>query len=384
MPETLPILTTSVIGSHAYPSWMWTALEAIEADKYGATDQQELFDDAVNIAILDQERAGIDIISDGEMRRWYFVQSFYRRMRNLERLEPLRKVGVYGYDSVPRYRPTGRVVLPKGLGIVEEFLYLRKHTKKPVKATCPGPVTLSIHIRTKDDRIYRDRSELYWEFVPVINAELKALVEAGADFIQIDGPSAAIVAGEIKEYIKLFNAAVDGVNAKIAYHVCFGNLASRPRGKREYAWMLPELLNARCHQLVLEFANREMKEVELLKEIAADREVGVGVVDVKSFHVESPDEVAQRIRAVLRFVPAEKLTLVPDCGFFQLPRWLTVLKLNALVAAAKIVRQELTVRAAASGCRIRKIAAGAWQGYITPGLPCSCSPAALEPDPSGL
>ncbi len=348
MTNELPILPTSVIGSHAYPSWMLTGLEAIEAGRYGETDRQELFDDAVNIAVLDQERTGIDIVSDGEMRRWYFVQSFYRRMGGLERLEPLRKVGVYGYDSVPRYRPTARVTIPRGLGIVEEFKYLQKRTQKRIKATCPGPVTLTIHIRIKEDKFYRDRNELYWQFVPVINAELKALVEAGADFIQIDEPSAAIVAGELKEYIRLFNAIVVGVKAKIAYHVCFGNLASRPRGKREYAWMLPDLLEARCDQLVLEFANREMKEVELLKEISADREVGAGVVDVKSFYVEQPEDVAQRIRQVLKYVPAEKLTLVPDCGFFQLPRWLTVLKLRALAAGTRLVREELTGRKAAA------------------------------------
>ncbi len=349
MSDQLPILPTSVIGSHAYPSWMLTALEAIEAGKYGETDRQELLDDAVNIAILDQDRAGIDIISDGEMRRWYFVQSFYRRMGGLERLEPLRKVGVYVYDSVPRYRPSARVTIPQGLGIVEEFRYLRQHTRKRLKATCPGPVMMTIHIRVKDDKFYRDRNELYWQFVPVINAELKALVEAGADFIQIDEPSAAIVAGELKEYIKLFNAIVEGVKAKLAYHVCFGNLASRPRGKREYAWMLPDLLEARCDQLVLEFATREMKEVELLKEIAAHREVGAGVVDVKSFHVEPPEDVAHRIRQILKHVPVEKLTLVPDCGFFQLPRWLTVLKLRALAAGARLVREELAGHKAAAG-----------------------------------
>ena len=348
MSDQLHLLPTSVIGSHAYPSWMLTALEAIEAGKFGETDRQELFDDAVDVAILDQERAGIDIISDGEMRRWYFVQSFYRRMGGLERLEPLRKVGVYGYDSVPRYRPTARVSIPHGLGIVEEFTYLKKHTQKRTKATCPGPVTLSIHIRIKDDKFYKDRTALYWEFVPVINAELKALVEAGADLIQIDEPSAAIVTGELKEYIKLFNAIVEGVKAKIAYHVCFGNLGSRPRGKREYAWMLPDLLEVKCAQFVLEFANREMKEVELLKEIASHREVGVGVVDVKSFYVEQPEDVTQRVRQVLKHVPAEKLTLVPDCGFFQLPRWLTFLKLKALAAGARLVREELTGRKAAS------------------------------------
>ena len=336
------ILPTSVIGSHAYPGWMLAALEAIEAGKFGETDRQELFDDAVNIAIHDQETTGIDIISDGEMRRWYFVQSFFRRMSGLEKLEPLRKMGVYGYDSVPRYKAVAPVTFPTGLGIVEEFKYLKKNTHSKIKATCPGPVTLSIHIRTKDSSIYPDRTKLYWEFVPVINAELKALVAAGAEFIQIDEPSAAIVRGELEEYTKLFNAAVEGVKAKIAYHVCFGNLASRPRGKRDYRWMISELLKVNCQQLILEFANREMKEIDLLKEISAQREVGVGVVDIKSFYVESPEDVAERIREALKFAPAEKMTLVPDCGLFQLPRWLAVLKLKSLVAGTRLVRKELT------------------------------------------
>ena len=340
--STTPLLPTSVIGSHAYPGWMLAGLEAIEAGKFGETDRRELFDDAVKIAIMDQESAGIDIITDGEMRRWYFVQSFYRRMAGLEKLEPLRKMGVYGYDSVPRYRPVAPLTFPKGLGIVEEFKYLKQHTKSKTKATCPGPVTLSIHIRLKDDPIYPSRTKLYWEFVPVLNAELKALVEAGADFIQIDEPSAAIVTGELPEYTKLLNAAIKGVKAKIGYHVCFGNLASRPRGKRDYGWMLDELLKVNCDQLVLEFANREMKEIGLLKEISAHREVGVGVVDIKSFHVESAEDVAQRIREALKYAPAEKMTLVPDCGLFQLPRWLAVLKLKSLVEGTKVVRKELT------------------------------------------
>ncbi len=96
-------------------------------------------------------------------------------MGGLERLEPLRKVGAYGYNSVPRYCPTARVTIPKGLGIVEEFKYLQRHTQKRIKATCPGPVTLTIHIRIKEDKSYSDRNELYWQFVPVINAGLRAL-----------------------------------------------------------------------------------------------------------------------------------------------------------------------------------------------------------------
>src|SRR5205807_881132 len=171
----------------------------------------------------------VDIVSDGEMRRWYFVQSFYSRFEGLELEEPLRKQGVYGYDSPPRYHPVERLRAPSGLGIVDEFHYLRRNTDRAIKATCPGPLTLTIHIRLKDDRIYKDRLELAYEVADTVNAELKALVAAGATFIQIDEPSYSIIPGSSKEWIKLFNRTVAGVEAKIALHVCFGNLGSRPR-----------------------------------------------------------------------------------------------------------------------------------------------------------
>ena len=175
----------------------------------------------------------------------------------------------------------------------------------------------------------------------MINAELKALVEAGADYIQLDEPSFAIIPGELQEWLNLYNSAVEGVNAKLALHVCFGNLASRPRGKRTYRWMFPALLEANAEQLVLEFANREMSESDLWQEFSVDKELGAGVVDIKSFYVETPEDVAERIREILQYVSPEKLYLNPDCGFFQLPRWLTYLKLEALVAGAEIVRKEL-------------------------------------------
>ena len=343
MNGTLPLLPTSVIGSHATPSWLWTALDAIKEGKYGKTDLRETFDDAVNLAILDMEKADVDIITDGEMRRWYFVQSFYRRMQGIEPDEPLRKVGLYGYDSVPRYRLKEKVTVPKGLGIVEEFQYLKRQTNRRLKATCPGPLTISIHIR--DDAVrefYRDRMELFWEFAEVINQELKMLVENGADYIQLDEPSFAIIPGQLKEYVALFNRCVEGVDAKIGFHICFGNLASRPRGKRRFGWMLPELLESKCDQFILEFANREMAELELCQELAQEREIGVGVIDIKSFYRETPEDVAELIRRSLEYVPAEKLWIVPDCGFFQLPRWITVKKLESMVAGTKIVRQELT------------------------------------------
>src|SRR5262245_18657288 len=212
----LPLLYTHVMGSHGFPGWFWTALDKIKAGEYGQTDVRETLDDATQLAIRDQERAGIDVISDGEMRRFFFVQTFYGKMDGLEEIEPLRKTGLYAYDSVPQYRPVRKITVPKGLGTVEEFQYLKTQTDRPVKATCPGPVTLSIHVQTRPGDAYNnDRLALCWDLVPAVNAELRALAAAGADWIQIDEPSAAIVPGQAAEYVKMFNACVDGVTAKI-------------------------------------------------------------------------------------------------------------------------------------------------------------------------
>jgi 5-methyltetrahydropteroyltriglutamate--homocysteine methyltransferase len=342
MPYTMPtLLPTSVVGSYATPSWLYSALEDIHKGKYGPTDIQETFDDAVNMAIRDQERAGVDVITDGEMRRWMFVQGFYKYFQGLEPEEPLRKMGVYGYDSPVRYHPVEAVTAPNGLGIVEEYRYLKTQTAHPIKVACAGPLTIGIHIRLKDARIYKDRLELSYALAQIINGELKRVVAEGADFIQIDEPSYAIIPGEAKQWIDLFNTTVVGVKAKIALHICFGNLGSRPRGKRSYRWMFPALLEANCDQLVLEYANREMVEIELWKEFGPKKELGAGLIDIKSFYIETPEEVAERIRAALKYVPAEQLWINPDCGFFQLPRWLAAAKLKSMVAGTNIVRREL-------------------------------------------
>ena len=338
----LPLIPTHVMGSHGFPGWFWTALDKIKAGEYGQTDVKETFDDATQLAIRDQERAGIDIVCDGEMRRFFFVQSFYGRMEGLEPVEPLRKTGLYAYDSVPRYRARTRISVPAGLGTVEDFRYLRTQTERPVKATVPGPVTLSIHVQTRPGDAYDgDRLALTWDLVPAVRAELLALAEAGASYIQMDEPSAAIVPGQLGEYVKMFNACVEGVAARIALHVCFGNLMSRPRGRRSYRWMFPALLEARCHQFVFEYANREMAEIDLWKEIGVDRDIACGVVDVKSFHMESAEDVAERLALCAQFVPVEKLSAVPDCGFFPVPRWVAAEKLKRLVAGTRLARQRL-------------------------------------------
>ena len=343
------ILPTSVIGSYALPGWLWTAVEAIRAGKYGQTDARETFDDAVQLAVRDQERAGVDVITDGEMRRWMFVQGFYSHFTGLEELPPLRTQGVYGYDSPPRYRLVERITAPEGLGIVAVLAFLRRHTERAIKMTCPGPLTLTIHMQARAGDAYNgDRLALAYDVAGIVNRELHALADAGATVIQLDEPSYSIVPGETAHWVKLYNTAVAGVRergVRLGLHVCFGNLSSRPRGKRRYGWMFPALLDAECDELVLEFANRELVELDLLGEIAKTRDVAAGLVDVKSFYVETPDDVAERIRLALEHVPPERLTIVPDCGFFQLPRWLAFQKLQRMVEGTLRVRRDLLGRA---------------------------------------
>jgi 5-methyltetrahydropteroyltriglutamate--homocysteine methyltransferase len=342
MQDSPLLVPTHAIGSHGFPGWFWSALDEIREGRFGTTDEREALDDATRLAIQDQERAGMDIITDGEMRRTLFVQNFYGRMDGLEATRPLRTMGPDGYDSVPRFRPVDRVTVSAGLGIVEEFEFLRTQSDRPLKSTCPGPLTLSIHIQVRRGDAYDgDRLALCWDLVPVVNEELKALVTAGARYIQLDEPSAAIMPGRIEEYIELLNASLEGVEAKIGLHVCFGNLMSRPRGRRSYAWLFPALQAIRCHQFAFEYANREMAEIELWDKVGVDREVACGVVDVKSFYLETPEDIAERILLCARHVPLEQLSVTPDCGFSGVPRWLAREKLNRLVAGTRLARERL-------------------------------------------
>jgi 5-methyltetrahydropteroyltriglutamate--homocysteine methyltransferase len=337
------LLPTTVIGSHALPGWFWTATEALKRGEYGPTDEQELYDDAVRLAVWDQKEAGIDVISDGEMRRWYFVQNFYGRMQGLEERPVLRQTGLYAYDSVPRYRVNDRIEVPAGLGVVEEFRFLKANAGEgqAIKACCPGPLTLTMHIQLRPGDPYKDRVELGYEFAAAINRELKALVQEGCTEFQLDEPSFGIIPGQLDEWVSLLNTALDGVAGRKNLHICFGNLGSRPRGKRRYDWMFPALLEIDADCLCMELANREMVEHDIFPRFEGKFDFMAGVVDIKSFWREPVEEIAERIRMVLKHVPAERLSVSPDCGFFQLPRWLCRQKLKNLVEGTRIVRSEL-------------------------------------------
>jgi 5-methyltetrahydropteroyltriglutamate--homocysteine methyltransferase len=341
--DGLPILPTSVVGSHGIPGWVHLTRDEAARGTLAAADLAEVYDDATKLALLDQERAGVDVVSDGEMRRLHFIQGFYSRLNGLHAVGIERRLGAVGYDQVPGYVVRDRVTAPDGLGIVSDFTYARSQTQKPLKATCPGPLTLTLPI--KEFGPYGERTELAGELGRIINCELKALVAAGARFIQLDEPSMSFFEVPPHTMASLINRAVDGVEAKLALHVCFGNFHGHPRTSRSYRRIFPGLLEAKVDQFALEFANREMAEIGLWREIGADRELAVGVVDVKSYYPETTHEVARRIRLALQQVPADKVWVTADCGFNHTPRHACVAKLHAMVDGARIVRQELTGQA---------------------------------------
>ncbi len=334
------LLPTSVIGSWAWPAWLHTALAAAERGEYGPDDVAETLDDAVDLAIRDQEDAGVDIITDGEMRRaGFFTASFFGHLTGLRELPPRRKVGVVGHDQRESYEAVEPLAAPNGLGLVAEYTYLRRRTRRAIKTTCPGPYTLAGRI--KGGSVYRNRMEVAHALSAIINRELRALVAAGATFIQLDEPSYAVHPEAPREFVDLFNATVAGVDAKIGLHLCFGNFAGRPVAKRTYRPLFPHILDVRAGQLALEFANRELAELELWREFPSDKELAAGVMDVKNYYVETPEDVAERIRKVLRVARPEKLVIVPDCGLSQTARWAARAKLKAMVDGARIVRREL-------------------------------------------
>jgi 5-methyltetrahydropteroyltriglutamate--homocysteine methyltransferase len=333
-----------VVGSHALPGWLVLGREAHAAGRLGPTDLRELVEDATRIALYDQIEAGIDMPANGEMGRESFTLGFFGRLAGLRPLPVPRRLGVPNYDTHAPYQVVERVTAPDGLGLVDEWRMTRRLTERPLRATCPGPLTLSIPLRHGGGP-YRDRETLLADLTAIVNAELRALVAAGADFIQVDEPNFVMLRagalGDARDRIALFNRTVDGVRSKLALHVCFGNLHNNSFATpREYRPLFPALLDARCDQLVFEFANREMAELELLKEVGG-REVAVGVIDVKAYRVETAEDVAARLRLALRSVPVERLWVVPDCGFWETPRAATVGKLRAMVSGTRIVRREL-------------------------------------------
>ncbi len=336
----LPLLPATVIGSWSFPGWYARFCEDVAQNPhlFGPDDRDEAVRDAVRLAVDDQVHAGADLITDGEMRRVDFNLGFYDHLAGLEPLPPARRWGPPAHDQRSRYRCVAPLTAPHGLGLVEEYRRLRTVTDLPVKVPVPGPFTLAGCIQGGD--VYRDRQEITEALLPLVNREMKDLVRAGVDFIQLDEPSFACHPDQPEEFLDLIRRTVDGVRAKTSLHMCFGNYRGRAVGWRSYRPLFPHLARAAVNQLALEFASREMAEIELAREIRPPMELAVGLVDVKNTWVEPPELVAERLRLTLNYIDTERLHVTPDCGFSQTARFIACRKLAALVQGVRLVRRQ--------------------------------------------
>jgi 5-methyltetrahydropteroyltriglutamate--homocysteine methyltransferase len=335
------IIPATVIGSWSFPGWFEKFIADVTAhpECFGAADREEAVRDAVRLAIDDQLTAGLDRITDGEMQRVDFNLGFYEYLEGLQPLPRARRFGAPAHDQRDRYRAIDNLKAPNGLGTVAEYERLRQLTGAPVKVPVPGPFTLAGCI--DGGAVYPDRAAVTSALVPIVNAELRALVAAGVDFVQLDEPSFACHPKDPESFLDVIARTVDGVTAYISMHMCFGNYRARAVGHRSYRPLFPHLGGAKVNQLALEFASRELAEVEILAELPESMDVAVGLIDVKNTWVEPPELIADRLRTVLKYVDAARVSVTPDCGFSQTARHLAVAKAKAMVEGVNLVRREI-------------------------------------------
>ena len=335
-----PIRTT-VVGSFPFPGWL--ELAGAHLDELGPDDREEATRDAVWAAVGDQLRAGLGVITDGEQTRFDFNLSFYAFLDGLGLDRELRRrFGPPAHDQRGRHRITGELAAPRGLGVVAEWERLRELAPEGVqlKASVPGPYTLAGRIEPNAD--YPDRWAVTEALLPIVRAELEALVAAGCGMVTVDEPSMSCYAHreDPARLAEIFNRTVEPVAGRsyLGTHLCFGNYKGRAVGKRRYAPMFPAFLELAADELHLEMASREFAELEVIEAIGERHDVGVGVIDVKSYYVETPEDVEERIRACLRHVSPERLSVSPDCGLSQTARWAAQRKLANMVEGARRVR----------------------------------------------
>ncbi|KRT65345.1 MAG: 5-methyltetrahydropteroyltriglutamate--homocysteine S-methyltransferase [Candidatus Rokubacteria bacterium CSP1-6] len=315
------------------PGW----LERLKTDYFlrriSRHDLEEIHDTAVKAAIKDQEMAGIDIVTDGELRRDNMIDYFAGRLPGVQIDHASKKFYYDFFDSVVRGKlPTAP------LGLVDDFKFLRRFTERPTKFSITGPHSLVRRIRNE---YYPSEEAFALDIARVMNLELRELVKAGATYLQIDEPYYSGFPEDVRWGVKVLNVLTEGVDAKIGLHICYGNRYGKPTWEGSYRYLFPAILDARVQQLTLEFARRGEEDVALFREFKAPFELGLGVIDVKNPTVETPDMVAERIRKALEIVPAERLYVNPDCGCLHLPRDVAFAKLCAMVEGTRLVRKEL-------------------------------------------
>ncbi|MGH9686879.1 MAG: methionine synthase [Candidatus Acidiferrales bacterium] len=327
------LLPTTMVGSYSMPGWLERLKTDYFARRISRNDLDDIHDTVVKAAIKDQEMAGLDIVTDGELRRDNMIDYFIERLPGVHIDRSSKKFYYDFYDS----EVVGKIPMAS-LGLAQDFKFLLDNTERAPKVCITGPHSLTKRIRNKH---YPTEAALATDIARVINMELKELVKAGAKLIQIDEPYYSGFPEDLDWGIGVLNVLVEGVDAKIAVHICYGNRYGKPSWEGSYRYLFPRILDAKIHQLSLEFARRGGEDLELFREFNVPFELGAGVIDVKTHLAETPDIVAQRIRKVLDFIPAERVVILPDCGLFHVPRDIAFAKLRAMVQGAQIVRKEL-------------------------------------------
>jgi len=338
------LLLTSLVGSYPQPEWLIDRqrlskqVPRIRMQDLWLVDPQRLEgaqDDATLLAIRDQERAGIDIISDGEQRRESYSNRFATALDGVDLDNPGTTINRSG-KPIPVPRVTGSIMRRHAVE-TRDVALLRANTDRMIKATVPGPFTMAKQVQ---DDFYRDEEALAMAYAAAVNAEIKDLFAAGADIVQVDEPWMQQHPDKARQYgLKTLNRALEGVGGTIAVHLCFGYAAvvhDKPTG---YSF-LAELEGCTAQQVSIEAAQPKL-DLSVLRHLPS-KTIILGVIDLSDMTVETPQLVADRIRAAFEHVPPERIVVAPDCGMKYLPRAIAFGKMKAMVDGAHIVRSELT------------------------------------------
>jgi 5-methyltetrahydropteroyltriglutamate--homocysteine methyltransferase len=337
-------LLTTVVGSYPQPEWLIdrTALASASVPRIRASalwripaeHLEAAQDDATLVAIRDLERAGVDVITDGEIRRESYSNRFATALEGVDIDRPGQITGSSG-----RSTPVPRVVGPirrAGPVQVRDVQFLRAHTDRPIKATVPGPFTMA---QQAQNDFYPDRESLAMDYATCVNEEVRALFAAGADVVQLDEPWLRTNLEEARAYaVTVINKALEGVNGTTALHLCFGYAAIVQGKPNRYAF-LTELEGAVVHQISIEAAQPNL-DLAVLTEFSS-KIIILGVLNLSDMQVESPESIAAKLREALRYVPPERLMVAPDCGMKYLPRAVAYQKLRAMTLGAAIVRESM-------------------------------------------
>jgi 5-methyltetrahydropteroyltriglutamate--homocysteine methyltransferase len=339
------LIPTMLVGSYAQPDWLIDRdklahtfpprLRAKELWRIPEEHLAEAQDDATIVAIKAQEDAGLDVISDGEIRRESYSNLFANSLEGLD-LDNHGFALDRGGNPNPVPRIVGPIGRPEPIG-VRDLEFLRRHTTRPVKVTVPGPFTMT---KQAQNDYYPDDRSTALAYAAVVNEEIKDLFAAGAAMVQIDEPYMQGFPNDASEYaVEALNRALDGVEGETIVHVCFG-YAALVKGRPSAYSFLPQLAGCICTGVSIETAQSNL-DCAVLAELPGKR-VLVGVLDLNDMNVEAPETVAARLRRALEFAPPELIVAAPDCGMKYLPRDVAFGKMQALVAGAALVREELT------------------------------------------